>query len=377
MNESVLGSLSRGKVAPVRALRLRCVNFRCFPEVEVLFAPARNLFIGKNAQGKTTLIEAIHLIATTASFRTGTIRDVIRGGESVARVELESSEPSAMLEMQIPDRGRRVAKLNGETLPKVSDLIGRFPSVVFTSQDLRLVTAEPSDRRKFIDQELSQLSPGYLATLLKYRRALEQRNALLKEIQSGQEPIGALDVWDQRLAESGAEIRKRRLAFVDELAHYAETEHRRLSGDKEKLQARILSRDGALDAQSLLQALGQARKIDVAAGTTTAGPHRDDVEILLDGESARRRGSQGQQRTAVLALKLSLLSLWRQREGRLPVLLLDDIMSDLDETRRARVLEATAEIGQVFITSTELQNASDLLDGESKIFTVEAGGVTA
>ncbi|MEW5883409.1 MAG: DNA replication/repair protein RecF [Armatimonadota bacterium] len=358
-------------------MRLRCANFRCFPEVEVLFAPARNLFIGKNAQGKTTLIEAIHLLATTTSFRTGTVRDVIRGGESVARVELESLEPSAVLEMQIPNRGRRVAKLNGQSLPKVSDLIGRFPSVVFTSQDLRLVTAEPSDRRKFIDQELSQLSPGYLAPLLKYRRALEQRNALLKEIQSGKEPIGALDVWDQRLAESGAEIRTRRLAFVEELAQHAEQEHRRLSGGNEKLQARILSRDGALDAQSLLQALAQARKIDVAAGTTTAGPHRDDVEILLDGESARKRGSQGQQRTAVLALKLSLLSLWQQREGRLPVLLLDDIMSDLDQTRRARVLQATGEMGQVFITSTELQNVSDLLDGESKIFTVEAGRVTA
>ncbi|MER3414346.1 MAG: DNA replication/repair protein RecF [Armatimonadota bacterium] len=373
MDELVLCSPGRGKVAPVRGMRLRCTNFRCFANIEVSFAPSRNLFVGKNAQGKTTLIEAIHLIATTTSFRTNTVRDVIRGGESFASAELESTDPPSTLEIQVPARGRRVARLNRLALPKVSDLVGRFPSVVFTSQDLRLVTAEPADRRRFLDQEISQLSPAYFVTLFKFRRALDQRNALLKEIHAGHEPPGSLDVWDHRLAESGAEIRTRRLAFVEELAGFAREEHHRLSGGTERLDVRILAKDGALEAGALLQNLTRARQVDIAAGTTTAGPHRDDVELLLNGEPVRKRGSQGQQRTVVLALKLALLSLWQEREGRLPVLLLDDIMSDLDQTRRARVLEVTGKMGQVFITSTELQNVSDLLDEDSRVFTLEGG----
>jgi DNA replication and repair protein RecF len=375
MDELVLVSSDRGKVVPTRATRLSCSNFRCFANVEVSFAPSRNLLIGKNAQGKTSLIEAIHLIATTASFRTAAIRDVLRSGTPLARIELESSDPPALLEMQIPIQGRRVASLNGHALPKVSELIGRFPAVVFTSQDLRLVIAEPSDRRRFLDQELSQLSPAYLSTLLRYRRALQQRNALLKEIHAGRDVGESIEVWDQRLAASGAEIRARRQAFVEDLARLAAEQHRNLSGGAERLSLRIVARDDSLDAEALARTLARSRPLDIAAGTTTVGPHRDDVEILLDGDSARRRGSQGQQRTAVLSLKLALLDLWRERQGRLPVLLLDDIMSDLDLARRKRVLEVTGTIGQVFITSTELQNVSDLLDGESRVFTVEDGKV--
>lgn len=339
------------------------------------FAPSRNLFIGKNAQGKTSLVEAIYLIATTTSFRTAAIRDVVRGGAPLARIALESADPPALLEMHIPLQCRRIAKLNGQAFPKISDLIGRFPTVAFTSQDLRLVTAEPSDRRNFLDQELSQLSPAYLTTLLRYRRALHQRNALLKEIQVAREADESLRVWDQRLADTGAEIRVRRLAFVEDLARFAEERHRHLSGGAERLSLSIITKDKSLEAGTLLHALERARPVDIAAGTTTVGPHRDDVEILLDGDSVKKRGSQGQQRTAVLALKLALLDLWRERQGRLPVLLLDDIMSDLDLTRRKRVLEVTGTIGQVFITSTELQSVSDLLDGESKVFTVEQGKV--
>lgn len=377
MNEFVFVSSGRENVALTRARQLRCVNFRCFSEVEVPLAPTRNLFIGKNAQGKTSLIEAIQLVATTTSFRTKTFRDVIRSGESIARVELESVEPSAVLEILIPERGRRVARINAHLLPKVSDLIGRFPSVVFTSQDLRLITADPADRRRFLDQELSQLSPAYLTALLKFRRALEHRNALLKEIQAGRETSDSLSAWDRRLAESGAEVRKRRLAFIEDIARFAILEHQRLSGGGERLGLRMVSKDDADDVDGLLQALARVRPIDIAAGATTVGPHRDDVEILLDGESARRRGSQGQQRTAVLALKLALMSLWKEREGRLPVLLLDDIMSDLDLARRTRVLEVTGEMGQVFITSTELQNVTDLLGDESAVFIVENGRVTS
>lgn len=375
MDELVLVSSDRGKVTPARATRLTCLNFRCFSELDVSFAPSRNLLIGKNAQGKTSLIEAIHLIATTASFRTATVRDVLRSGSPIARIELESSDPPVALEMHIPIHGRRVAKLNAHALPKVSDLIGRFPTVVFTSQDLRLVTAEPSDRRNFLDQELSQLSPAYLTALLRYRRALHQRNALLKEIHVGRERDDSLRVWDQRLADTGAVIRIRRLAFVEDLARFAEERHRDLSGGAERLSLGISSKDNSLEAEALLRVFERARSVDIAAGTTTVGPHRDDVEILLDGGSAKKRGSQGQQRTAVMAMKLALLDLWRERQGRLPVLLLDDIMSDLDLTRRKRVLEVTGTIGQVFITSTELQSVADLLDGDSKVFTVERGRV--
>jgi DNA replication and repair protein RecF len=360
------------KHAPTQVASLELHDFRCYHHLRLDLSPSKNVFLGPNGSGKTSVLEALFLLATTTSFRTNALADLIRHEQEAARIAADASFPPATLEIRVPRSGRRTARINGTTTSRVSDLIGILPVVCFSSQDLQLISGDPTIRRRFLDREISQLSAAYLDAFAKYKRVLSQRNALLKAVANGEQLADSLHPWDERLGELGDTLRERRLAFVNDLTNFASQEHEALSGSEETLTLTYRQRSPG----PLKEILRHVRHVDLAVGSTTVGPHRDDFEILVNGTPAKSTASQGQQRTAVLAIQLGLLSLWRNREKRIPILLLDDIMSDLDENRRRRVLELGAGFGQVLLTATDSAILGGGSGGETAIFRVHKGTVT-
>jgi DNA replication and repair protein RecF len=352
---------------------MRLTDFRNYATASVEFDEGLNIVIGKNAQGKSNLLEAISVVSTTRSFRGAKDRAMIRSGCDEAIVSTNTAE--SLLTLRIPERGRRSAMIGKNEVPRVQELIGRAPVISFASIDLELITGEPSWRRRFLDLEISQLSARYLKTFTEYRRQLEQRNALLKQVRDGFEELRNVDVWNRNLSISGAILRGLRASFIESLSEFAMARHAELSGNEERLSLGYSVHDGAMDEASLLSVLNQRHSADVAAGTTTAGPHRDDLTIEVDGRAANAFASQGQQRTAVLAIKLAQMDHWRAREKRIPALLLDDIMSDLDSVRRRQVLRMSSSFGQVFVTATDLESVRDSVPEEAAVLDISDGTV--
>lgn len=352
---------------------LRLVDFRNYGSAEVAFECGLNFLIGKNAQGKSNLLEAISVISTTRSFRGAKDREMIRSGCASATVTAITTD--SVLSLTIPYRGRRVAVIGGNEAQRVQELIGRAPIVSFGSIDLELIMGEPAWRRRFLDLEISQFSAKYLKAFTEYRRELEQRNALLKHVREGRQDLRNVEVWDEKLSKSGVVLRCLREAFVGSLCQFAAERHSELAAGGERLSLRYVVHDGGMDEVSLLSALRERHLSDVASGTTTVGPHRDDLSIEVDGHPAHAFASQGQQRTAVLAIKLGQMDHWRMRENRMPVLLLDDIMSDLDKVRRRQVLRLSSSFGQVFVTATDLESVCDSVPDEPTVFEISSGTV--
>lgn len=352
---------------------IRLADFRNYATASLEFDEGLNLVIGKNALGKSNLLEAISMIATTRSFRGAKDRAMIRTGCDQAIVSANTAE--SVLTLTIPEGGRRRAMIGGNEVQRVQELIGRAPVVTFASTDLELITGEPSRRRRFLDLEISQLSAQYLKTFSEYRRQLEQRNALLKQVRDGLEQLRNIDVWDINLSISGSILRRLRVSVIESLSAFAMVRHAELSGRGERLSLAYSVHDGAMDQASLLSVFRERHAADLAAGTTTAGPHRDDLTIEVDGRAANAFASQGQQRTAVLAIKLAQMDHWRMRERRMPALLLDDIMSDLDSVRRRQVLRMSSSFGQVFVTATDLESVRDSVPADAALFEISDGKV--
>jgi DNA replication and repair protein RecF len=240
---------------------------------------------------------------------------------------------------------------------------------------MEIVRGDPSQRRLFLDLELSALSPAYLRHLTLYKRAMEQRNALLRDSRERSNPPESFEVWEDQIAQNGARIRELRVEFAGQLSSYAETVHREM-GAGERLNVRYRLQDESLDYEGLLAGLASSRHGDSMRGSTSFGPHRDDLEILVDEKEARLFGSQGQQRTAVISLKLATLSLIQDREGVPPILLLDDILSDLDKSRRAVLVQIVlSRAGQAVLTCTEAASAGAEILSRAKVFTVSQGKI--
>jgi DNA replication and repair protein RecF len=259
------------------------------------------------------------------------------------------------------------------SLPRASDLLGRLPAVCFTAEDLAIVRGEPSARRTFMDTELCQLHIGYLDHVGQYKRCLEQRNALLRLAQDSWVPEEEFEPWEQQMGHHGSQIRHYRRRWVGELASRAAEMHGELA-DGEPLGLRYSLQDEHEDPQSLRSHLSTSRPLDLRRGSTSIGPHRDDLVLEVAGREARSYGSQGQQRTAVIALKLAVQRVAQEHLGYPPVLLLDDVFSDLDAGRRANlVCRAMGEGGQVFLTCTEVGQAEEGIAGQAKLFRVQSG----
>ena len=288
-----------------------------------------------------------------------------------------------MVEVTISKLENKQVKINSVKHPRISDLIGQFNAVVFSSEDIDIVKGEPSHRRRFLNLEISQTSPQYIFALGRYKRVLEQRNNLLREIKTGGRASDSLEAWDAQLAAYGATVMQRRAKFVEILRRIAAQTYARLTGDARRDSDKLSSKHrciGCQTEQEVMQNFShsplQRRQVDFARGTSTLGPHRDDLQITLGRIPAREYGSQGQQRTAAIAIKLAEIDLMCESVGEAPVVLLDDVMAELDEIRRAHVLELTVGRCQTLITTTDLSELDKAASNSATVFNVISGTVT-
>ncbi|MGX8705933.1 MAG: DNA replication/repair protein RecF [bacterium] len=314
-----------------------------------------NVLLGDNGQGKTNVLEALYLCCTGRSHRTRQDRELIRWGADFAsvKVQTERRDGSHDVEIILPAFGRRKLKIAGQEASRSGELMGHVTGVLFSPEDLRTVKDGPADARRFVDMALSQIRPAYYYALQRYARALKQRNEALKAVAIKPGLLSTLDAWDEQLAAAGAELVRHRREYIARLSERAGETHREISDGKEQLEIRYAPSVAEGDElQVNMDALFAARESDLRRLTTTVGAHRDDVLLLIGGRDVRAFGSQGQQRTAALAMRLSELDVMREAMGEWPMLMLDDVMSELDPTRRRQLVSHLKGI-QTFITCTD------------------------
>ncbi len=355
------------------SLQLR--NYRNYSRLDLEPGARLNVFLGANGEGKTNLLESVALLALSSSPRARRDAELVGPLAPEARVGalVESAERRAEILISIRvegERARRRIEVDGQPRRAV-DLPGLFRVTLFWPDDLNLVKSGPEHRRRLLNEMLVQVRPGYARALSRYARVLEQRNSLLKQVGLGDQPTSALEVWDLELARLGGELVEARQRAVGDLAMTAAAGHRAISGG-EVLELRY---SGPPD--DLLAALERSRSEDLRRGTTGVGPHRDDVVVQLNGRDARAFASQGQQRTAVVSIKLAEADVVAEMTGERPVLLLDDVLSELDAARRGSLLEQLGDPGQVIITSVEADPFPEAVIGRSVVRCIEGGAVTS
>ena len=352
----------------VRKLTLK--NYRNIRDLTFSPSEGINIIFGENAQGKTNLIEALWLFTGCKSFRTSKDSELVSFSESFSVAELEFYAFEREQTAKIVNKKKRKAFLNGVELSSPSKLIGEFTTVVFSPVHLSLIKDGPAARRRFIDVALCQLKPRYAAFLQKYNKALHQRNFLLKDVQYHSELLDTLDVWDERLCQLATVIIKERLDYIKMLTPAAKEIYSGLSDGKEEMG---ISYSSLADFSSmsedeiyfeLMKLIKKNRKEDILQKSTSVGPHRDDIEITVNGLSARSFGSQGQQRSCAIALKLGEAEIVSSFTGEKPVALLDDVMSELDENRQDYILNKIKD-WQVFITCCDENQVLRLCEGKT------------
>ncbi len=350
---------------------LKATQFRNLRQVELSPCDGMNVLYGDNAHGKTNLLEAIWLMTGGKSFRGTKDADLVMFGCEHASIEAAFTAQGRGQTARMDIEARRKATLNGIPQPAANRLTGHFCAVIFSPDHLSLIKDGPEGRRRFIDAACCQLRPLYMKVLSDYTRVLAQRNKLIKAVKSGEQVYDAIlfDAFDERLAESGAAVRRFRTEYIEALSPIACEIYDQLSKGREPLR---LSYDEQARGDILLSELKSTRQTDLKAGFTTVGPHRDDITVEIAGSSARLFGSQGQQRSAVLALKLAEASLLAKGYGERPLILLDDVMSELDRSRQEYILNRI-EGFQVFITCCDPSAVSELVGG--KVFHVQNGEI--
>ncbi len=383
----------------LRHLHLR--QFRNYRDQEVKFDAAKTILVGDNAQGKSNLLESVELLSTLKSHRAIRDRDLILDGKPAGQIQgsLERQLGNIDLTLTLRSQGRRTVVVNGETLRRHLDFLSILNVVQFSSLDLDLVRGRPEVRRQWLDRLLVQLEPVYAHILQQYNQILRQRNALLKKIRQQKiaaESLGSLysiptqelALWDAQLATTGARVIRRRQRVLQRLAPLASEWHRAISGSIEVLQMEYLANvtvdSKELIIQDSLEGVRQTflEKIKTRAiaeqyqGTTVVGPHRDDVTFTINDTPARQYGSQGQQRTLVLALKLAELELIEQVVHEPPLLLLDDVLAELDLHRQNQLLEAITNRFQTLITTTHLGCFDGQWLQDTQILSVQSGKIS-
>lgn len=355
-------------------------NYRNINSAEISFAPGVNIFCGSNGQGKTNLLEALWLFTGAKSFRGARNSELVMLGEEKAELEMDFSaeERSQRAKMTITGDERTVT-LNDVKLSAPSELIGRLCAVVFSPEHLTLITGSAHERRAFLDNAVCQFKPSFTKTLVRYNKVLQQRNALLKQIKLGQTGTWALEPWNILMCSLGAEISAVRTEFSQRLTDEAVRLYRGISGGREEMSikyqcsyARGECEKDVLE-KALNEKLEQSAENDAALGYTYYGPHRDDIDVRLDALSARQFGSQGQKRSCVLALKLAQAALTEKMTGEMPIAILDDVLSELDEERQ-RFLLSKMDGWQVMITCCDEASVRRMTGG--RVFTVEKGAVS-
>ena len=361
---------------------LKLNNFRNYRFLDFRPEKSLNIIRGANAQGKTNLLESIHHLSTTRPLRATKENELISWGENSAIVSGEVMRDSGVdtsLEIALSSEERKQVRINGMLRPRVIDLFGNLNTVTFSAQDLGLVRGEPAERRRFMDLEIAQIRPSYVTCLAHFRRALAQRNELLKRHAEGNGPLTCLEAWDEQIVQYGAQMMEMRWEFIKRLSPLADDAHQRLTEGVETFRVtyhpNVQPPEDMNWAQAYEEQLETKRNQEIRIGRTLVGPQRDDVALFVNEKEVRTYGSQGQQRTAVLSLKLAEAQLAQEEVGEPPVVLLDDVMSDLDAARRAKVMSFLTGNTQVFITCTDLASFSDEMISQAALFTVEEGQI--
>ena len=361
---------------------LQLYHFRNYASQTVSFSAPKTIVVGNNAQGKSNLLEAVELLANLRSHRALRDRELVLEGAAEGRIEARLMRDSGPvgLSMTLRKSGRRTVAVNGESLRRQLDFLPLMNAVQFSSLDLELVRGAPNSRRQWLDTLLMQLEPVYAYILQQYNQILRQRNALLKQFEAPPDD-SQMALWDAQLAAAGTRVIRRRNRVLQRLAPIAQEWHRSISHGSETLTVGYAPNvatqsDDPQEIQDVFLAKAQERAAaEVSRGTSLVGPHRDDVDFVIDGTPARQYGSQGQQRTLVLSLKLVELMLIETVVGEPPLLLLDDVLAELDLTRQNQLLDAIQERFQTIITTTHLGAFDAQWLKSSQILTVEQGAI--
>lgn len=366
----------------MRLAHLTLKNYRNYTAVDTDFSPQINVLIGSNAQGKTNLLESVYVLALARSHRTNNDKELIKFGSEFAKIQgqvMKATGPQ-QLELIISTQGKK-ARLNKIEQSRLSSYVGHFNVVLFAPEDLAIVKGSPANRRRFIDMEFGQMSVKYLQESTAYRTALKQRNAYLKQLRQHQaKDLIFLDVLSDQLATAGAEIVTRREALLQQMATFAAKIHADITKNHEALTFQYVSqvpqaaRGGVEQAKAaILDLLAKHRERELTLGTTLVGPHRDDVAFMVNDNNVANFGSQGQQRTTALAVKLAEIDLMKAQTGEYPVLLLDDVLSELDDDRQTHLLKTIQNKVQTFLTTTSLDGIAQEIIDTPAVFYVKDG----
>lgn len=368
----------------MKLTELNLHHFRNYNEAQVEFSPQINVLIGENAQGKTNLLESIYVLAMTRSHRTNNDRELIEFGKDAAQIKgtVQRELGSLKLELDIGKHGKK-AKANHLEKARLSEYLGQLNVILFAPEDLALVKGAPTVRRRFIDMEFGQVSPKYLHDLTQYRDILKQRNRYLKQLQSheAQDQL-YLEVLSEQLAAVGGAIISQRVKFLSELEGYAQELHQSITQGRENLTFEYSS--AVKDAstltevelsEALMDLYRQNQSKEIFQGTTLYGPHRDDVRFLINHKNVQTYGSQGQQRTTALSVKLAEIDLMKNQTGEYPILLLDDVLSELDGARQTHLLKTIQDKVQTFLTTPGLSDVARNLIKKPRIFHIRDGQI--
>lgn len=367
----------------MRLNKLELRNYRNYQELLLEFPNRLNIFLGENAQGKTNILESIYVLALTRSHRTSSEQELIGWQADFAQIKGRIQRGSSELELELllTKKGRK-SKVNHIEQKKLSSYIGQLNVILFAPEDLSLVKGSPQTRRRFIDMELGQINPVYLYDLAQYQQTLKQRNLYLKQLSEKKQTDEIyLDILTEQLVDFGSKVLANRLQFVKKLEYWSNDLHGKITNQKETL---AIEYDASLSLNGeaveeirevFLKELQKNRKREIFKGNTFLGPHRDDLIFKVNGQNVQTYGSQGQQRTTALSVKLAEIDLMKEETGEYPILLLDDVMSELDDSRQIHLLETIENKVQTFLTTTTLNHVKGKMTVHPDIFYVHQGQI--
>ena len=350
--------------------KIKLNNFRNYENLEIDLNKNINIIYGDNAQGKTNILEAIFLGSLGKSFRTKKEKEMIKFNNDKLLVEIFYQKKDRDGKIKIEIGNKKQISINGIKIKKLSELLGNINIVIFTPDDINILKDGPEKRRRFLDMMIGQLRPNYVYNLNMYLKTIEQRNNYLRQIKEENKPEEMLEIWDEKLAEYGEKIYIYRKEFIEKIIKKINEIHSKITDEKEIIEIEYLSNCSKKD--EYLKLLKERRKLDIIKGFTTKGIHRDNFVIYINDKEVSIYGSQGQNRTVILSLKLAELNVIYDEIGEYPIFLLDDFMSELDEKRRKNFLN-NIENTQVILTGTE---KIDLKNLEYKLFNVKNGNIT-
>ena len=353
--------------------RIKLFNFRNYENLDLKTNKNLNVFLGKNAQGKTNLLESIYICGVGKSFRSVKDNDVILWGKENSKIEIEIDKEirKEKIEIYFQNKQKKTIKIDGISVRRIGELLGELPVVFFSPDELKLIKDSPDERRKFMNIDISQTNKNYFYLLGRYEKILGNRNKLLKNTKDIEVLKDCIDIWDRALVDTAEKIYNQRKIFIEQLNPFASMAHSYISNGKENLRVEYKGFEFGKGnyKETLLKTLQKNLEKDFKQGFTSVGPHRDDLDIYINDVEVKKFGSQGQQRTAALSLKLAELEIIKQRTGDYPILLLDDVFSELDKERRSRLIKFTSRT-QTFITCTDFE-----FDKDQTIFNIENGDI--